>query len=327
MRPPRSTPSRPAGHDAAGTADPRQAAHATGGGGRRHPVLRPADRRLPAVLVGGAENSLEHGTWLATGLDRVVLAINLIPFAGIAFLWFIGVVRDRLAEAEDRLFATVLLGSGLLFLVLMFVATAVFGAIVLVHVAHPEALRDSPAFALARAFAYTLVNVYAIRMAGVFMLITSTIALRTAFIARWMAAPGFAIGTLPAVRQPVDRLELHRLSDMGPADQPLPADHQLEDRCCGMTRRASGRAGEAVAVCVHERSAAEASLDVKEAMARAAVAPVRQAASPSRPAVNRAWHRKTAPPSPSARSRTRSACRNRQKNPATASPPVQPVAP
>jgi hypothetical protein len=139
-------------------------------------------------------DSLEHGTWLTSGLDRVVLAINLIPFAGVAFLWFIGVVRDRLAEAEDRLFATVFLGSGLLFLAMMFVATAVFGAIVLVHAAHPEALRGSPAFALARAFAYTLVNVYAIRMAGVFMLITSTIALRTAFIARWMAAPGFAMG-------------------------------------------------------------------------------------------------------------------------------------
>jgi hypothetical protein len=139
-------------------------------------------------------DSVEHGTWLATGLDRVVLAINLIPFAGVAFLWFIGVVRDRLADAEDRLFATVFLGSGLLFLAMMFVATAVFGAIVLVHAAHPEALRDSPTFTLARAFAYTLVNVYAIRMAGVFMLITSTIALRTAFIARWMAAPGFAMG-------------------------------------------------------------------------------------------------------------------------------------
>ena len=47
---------------------------------------------------------------------------------------------------------------------------------------------------MARAFAYTVVNVYAIRMAGVFMLITSTIALRTAFIARWMAVPGLAMG-------------------------------------------------------------------------------------------------------------------------------------
>lgn len=141
-------------------------------------------------------DSLEHGTWLATGLDRVVLAINLIPFAGVAFLWFIGVVRDRLGEAEDRLFATVFLGSGLLFLVMLFVATATFGAIVVVHVAHPEALRDSPAFAMARAFSYTVVNVYAIRMSAVFMLITSTIALRTAFVARWLAAPGFAMGLL-----------------------------------------------------------------------------------------------------------------------------------
>lgn len=139
-------------------------------------------------------DSREHGTWLVTGLDRVVLAINLMPFAGVAFLWFIGVVRDRLAEAEDRLFATVFLGSGLLFLAMMFAATAVFGAIVIVHAGQPEGLRDSPAFAFARAFAYTLVNVYAIRMAGIFMFITSTIALRTAFVARWLAVPGFAMG-------------------------------------------------------------------------------------------------------------------------------------
>jgi hypothetical protein len=122
-----------------------------------------------------------------------VLAINLMPFAGVAFLWFIGVVRDRLADAEDRLFATVFLGSGLLFLAMMFIAAAVFGAIVIVHVARPGNLADSAAFALARAFAYTIVNIYALKMAAVFMLITSTIAVRTAFVARWMAAPGFAM--------------------------------------------------------------------------------------------------------------------------------------
>ena len=42
--------------------------------------------------------------------------MKVIPFAGIAFLWFIGVLRDRLGELEDRFFATVFLGSGLLFL-------------------------------------------------------------------------------------------------------------------------------------------------------------------------------------------------------------------
>jgi hypothetical protein len=148
---------------------------------------------LLLFLSAVPKDALDQGAWLSVGLERVVLAINLMPFAGVAFLWFIGVVRDRLADAEDRLFATVFLGSGLLFLAMMFVAAAVFGAIVIVHVAQPGVLADSPTFALARAFAYALVNVYAIKMAAVFMLITSTIAVRTAFVARWMAPPGFAM--------------------------------------------------------------------------------------------------------------------------------------
>jgi len=148
---------------------------------------------LLLFLSAVPKDALDQGAWLSVGLERVVLAINLMPFAGVAFLWFIGVVRDRLADAEDRLFATVFLGSGLLFLAMMFIAAAVFGAIVIVHVARPGNLADSAAFALARAFAYTIVNIYALKMAAVFMLITSTIAVRTAFVARWMAAPGFAM--------------------------------------------------------------------------------------------------------------------------------------
>ncbi len=148
---------------------------------------------LLLFLSAVPKDALDRGAWLSAGLERVVLAINLMPFAGVAFLWFIGVVRDRLAEAEDRLFATVFLGSGLLFLAMMFVAGAVFGAIVAVHTARPDSVINSTAFALARAFAYSIVNVYAIKMAGVFMLITSTLAIRTAFVARWMAAPGLVM--------------------------------------------------------------------------------------------------------------------------------------
>ncbi|MFO1085371.1 MAG: hypothetical protein U1E21_12465 [Reyranellaceae bacterium] len=136
---------------------------------------------------------LDDGAWLSARLERLMLAINLMPFAGIAFLWFIGVVRDRMADTEDRLFATVFLGSGLLFLAMMFVAVALFGAMVAVQLSRPGSLANSTTFALARALAYTIVNVYAIKMAGVFMLITSTIAVRTAFVARWLAVPGFVM--------------------------------------------------------------------------------------------------------------------------------------
>jgi hypothetical protein len=58
---------------------------------------------------------LEAGAWLKTSSNTIALALNLIPFAGITFLWFIAVLRDRLGGLEDRFFATVFLGSGLLF--------------------------------------------------------------------------------------------------------------------------------------------------------------------------------------------------------------------
>ena len=50
---------------------------------------------------------LEAGAWLITSSNTIALGLHLVPFAGIAFLWFIGVLRDRMGEIEDRIFATV----------------------------------------------------------------------------------------------------------------------------------------------------------------------------------------------------------------------------
>jgi hypothetical protein len=66
---------------------------------------------------------LESGAWLASNTKAVTLALNLVPFAGVAFLWFIGVLRDRLGQQEDRFFATVFFGSALSFLAMLFVAS------------------------------------------------------------------------------------------------------------------------------------------------------------------------------------------------------------
>jgi len=43
---------------------------------------------------------------------------------------------------------------------------------------------------------YEIMNIYAIKMAGVFMVVTSTLALRTGFLARWIAFLGFAVALL-----------------------------------------------------------------------------------------------------------------------------------
>jgi hypothetical protein len=64
----------------------------------------------------------EPGAWTADPdlAYRILIALNMVPFSGIAFLWFIGVVRDLIGEREDRFFATVFLGSGLLFVAMLF---------------------------------------------------------------------------------------------------------------------------------------------------------------------------------------------------------------
>ena len=138
---------------------------------------------------------LEAGVWLRTNADLVVLALNLIPFDGIAFLWFIGVLRDRLGPLEDRFFATVFLGSALLFLGMLFVAAAAIGAIILAAaaVADPNEVIGSATLHFARAFAYNIINVYAIKMAGVFMISTSTVAIYTRFAPSWLAVLGYML--------------------------------------------------------------------------------------------------------------------------------------
>jgi hypothetical protein len=129
------------------------------------------------------------GAWLTDSGRRaaVAVALNLVPFAGIAFLWFIGVLRDRIGEREDRFFATVFLGSGLLFVAMMFVAAAVGGAII---AAAGSSQPDAGTLVLSRDVADGLLNVYSMRMAAVFTLTTVTIARRTRIVSRWLTIAG-----------------------------------------------------------------------------------------------------------------------------------------
>src|SRR3954453_9968269 len=105
---------------------------------------------------------LDSGAWIATESETVTLALNLIPFAGVAFLWFIGVLRDRLGQQEDRFFSTGFFGSALLFLAMLFAAAAIAGAVMLLaSSAGPDQLDNSPSFHFARATVYLIVNAYA----------------------------------------------------------------------------------------------------------------------------------------------------------------------
>ena len=119
----------------------------------------------------------------------VRVALDLVPFAGIAFLWFIGVLRNRLGELEDQFFATVFLASGLLFVACMFAAAAIMGALI-ESVATSNI--DSATYYFGRRITDALINLFAMKMAGVFMISACTIGLRTAIFPRWVAFSGYA---------------------------------------------------------------------------------------------------------------------------------------
>jgi hypothetical protein len=96
----------------------------------------------------------------------VAIALNLLPFAGIAFLWFVAVVRDRLGELEDRFFATVFLGSGLLYVAMLFTAAAIAGALISLLATDSGNLTTSGTYALGRAEIYRITNIFSTRMAA-----------------------------------------------------------------------------------------------------------------------------------------------------------------
>jgi hypothetical protein len=145
------------------------------------------------IRLSVPDSPRDPGTWLSHSAKSIRLALNLLPFAGIAFLWFMGVLRDRMGAKEDRFLATVFLGSGLLFLAITFASSAVTGALMMAYEALPGEMMNSGVYTFARSTAYELVNVYALRMAGVFMFSTCTLAIRLGVFPRWMALAGYAL--------------------------------------------------------------------------------------------------------------------------------------
>jgi hypothetical protein len=146
---------------------------------------------LVLVRIGAPSDSGDTGSWLTDPRRRrlVALALNLVPFAGIAFLWFIGVVRDRIGQSEDRFFATVFLGSGLLFVGMLFVATAMAAGLL----AAAGGRTGPPDEIWGQRIVVIVINTFAMRMAAVFTISTATIGLRTGFMPRWIGLSGYAI--------------------------------------------------------------------------------------------------------------------------------------
>jgi hypothetical protein len=125
--------------------------------------------------------------WLETYSDTASVALTLVPFAGIAFLWFTGVIRDRLGEHEDQLFATIFLSSGIITVVLFFVWAAIFGAIMSTTSLAAAGLADDDIYVFGFALMNRIIGNYALRMAGVYMMAIGTLWTRSGIMPRWLS--------------------------------------------------------------------------------------------------------------------------------------------
>jgi len=131
---------------------------------------------------------------------KASLVILIVPFAGIAFLWFTGVIRDQLGELEDRFFATLFYGSGIIQVVLLFIWGAIFGAVMVARAMTSAGLIDSDIYIFGFALMNEIIGNYALRMAGVYMTAINSLWSKTGLMPRWLTivtyllAIGFLVG-------------------------------------------------------------------------------------------------------------------------------------
>ena len=171
------------------------------------PVLEEAGRQLRAPWAASIAGLLFSVLFTAalvlvrsqpeqTGQNTAIMigGLYLAPFAGIMFLWFVAVIRDQLGEREDRFFATVFFGSGLLFVALLFTTAAVVSTPTTLVELLGGAQLSTEGQAILRALAYTLLFAMATRAAAVFMLATATIGIKSGVFPRWFALVGYLLG-------------------------------------------------------------------------------------------------------------------------------------
>lgn len=176
----------------------RRAAYLTAGLGLAHAVLYVLAYAMLTSVPGPRASDAEITAFYASGDRRRLMLVGLyvMPFAGIAFLWFIVSLRMWISSHGRRiseLLSNVQLVSGILFIGLFFTAAAAEA----VSVASAEFASAGVNPTIARQlplFGSTLLIVFAMRMAAMFVFTTSNIGRATGVLPKWFVFVGFAVG-------------------------------------------------------------------------------------------------------------------------------------
>jgi hypothetical protein len=145
--------------------------------------------RIPAL---GAPTLDYLRFYLDGARTLVTIGVYLVPLAGVAFVWFMFTLRQAIGRRDDdAIVGGVQLATGIAFLCLLFAgAAALTSAALMQHRTglfplHMEAIRAHTSLG------YTLVFVYGVRMAGAFMIATTTMVTRRGLVPMWLSVASY----------------------------------------------------------------------------------------------------------------------------------------
>ena len=151
----------------------------------------------------------EVAAWYSDAANRASLTtgLSLSIVSAVSFLWFVAVIRRRVGDREDRFFATVFLGSGVLLTGVMLTGAAALASPAVTIDLADGRVPDASTLAVISGFGTTLMLVVLLRIQAVFVVSTSTLALRSSAFSRWLSYLGYGIALviffMPILTDPV----------------------------------------------------------------------------------------------------------------------------
>jgi hypothetical protein len=176
----------------------RRAAYLTAAIGLAFAVLFILAYWIGTSVPGARATDQEIGEfYTSTGKRRLTLvALYLMPFAGIAFLWFTVALRMWISGSARReyvLFSNIQLVSGILFIAMFFASASAYAAMA-ASVEFADARIDPVVARQLPLYGSTILFVFAMRMAAMFIFTTSTIGRRAGILPAWFTWAGYVVG-------------------------------------------------------------------------------------------------------------------------------------
>jgi hypothetical protein len=157
---------------------------------------------------GASDAELQAFYGSANRYRLIVVGLYVMPFAGIAFLWFTVALREWMRPARHRgaeILSGVQLASGILYVGLFFAAAA-SSSVMAISGAHADAPVDPMVQRQFPQYSATLLLVFVMRVAATFVLTTSQIGRMTGTLPRWFASLGWIVGIALLLSGPFHRV-------------------------------------------------------------------------------------------------------------------------